>query len=149
MLTPYVRRALVLVVLVLLAGCSGQGTTPPDLNRYRPLLQLAVQTATARLVAERPQAIPIALQVSGGLRMVMLDGNVTRVLPQLLDVLKQRMPWDKIPLELQPLVGALVTFIGNELQAITTRWQIPESELATLLGDVAGWVAQTAQQGRG
>ena len=89
MLTSNVRRVLVLTVLFALIGCAKDGT-PPDIQRWKPLLQLAVQTATARLVSERPQAVPIVLQVAGGLRLIARDGNVTRVLPELLTSTSRR-----------------------------------------------------------
>ena len=144
-----VRRVLILATVLVLVGCAKEGV-PPDVQRWKPVLQLAVQTATARLIADHPQTVPLVPQVAGGLRLIAQEGNVQRVLPQLLQVLQQRIPWDKIPPDLRPLVGALVTFIGNELSAVAARWQIPESELVALLGEVADWVMQTAQQqGRG
>ena len=141
-----VRRSIVvgLIATALLAGCARPGD-PPTLDRFKPLLRLAVSVAVDRLLTQQPELAPMTLQVATVLVDVFDAGDFTTI-DQVGAFIRARIPWDTIDPKARMLVEVLIDSIGEELRLLAMQHDIPQTQLVVVIKDILGWVAEVAQR---
>ena len=134
--------ALVLLPFFLF-GCGTTPGEPPTIDRLKPILRLAVTLGTQKVLAERPAAKPVILQVCHTLYTLFQEKEV--VTPALLQtVIRARLDKANLTPEMQLIIDALLTTIKVELQAVIRQAELPDSQAVLLVQEVLSWICEVA-----
>ena len=125
----------VLLCFALLAGCS-----LTKFNENKPLIQLTVQAATARVLHERPNWKDDVEKISAQ-AMAYVNGTDEVSVAGLADYVKAQIPWDDMLPEEQAVAVTLLDVVQSEIErALAERGVKSPGETKVIVGEIVGWI---------
>lgn len=128
-------KFIVPILLLLLAGCS-----LAKFNENKPLIQLTVQAATARVLHERPAWKDNVEKISAQ-AMAYVNGTDEVSVDGLAEYVKAQIPWNEMLPEEQAVAVTLLGVVQSEIErALAGRGVRTPGDTKVVVGEIVGWI---------